>query len=211
MSVVTLEDEKQFVKTYLQLINLSNNAPVDKFNSTADYHKLESLGPSLPRFKLDLPKGGSTEDTERTVTLKFKSIKPPFKFTTDLVNIPISSTVYKIKSDLIEAVPTLKDAGVTPANLKLLLKSKVVQDTSTISSLPNLESEVSFNCMVLAPAPGAETHKETNNSTVESDPIPIIPIEIKQSTWNKIHEILKEDLGEKQAKEAFTKLQSSWN
>ncbi|ABN68123.1 predicted protein [Scheffersomyces stipitis CBS 6054] len=214
MSVVTIQEDKQFVQTYIQLIGLSENAPLDKFNSTTDYNKLESLGPSLPRFKVPFPVASSGAISEQTISLKFKSIKPPFRFTVDSSAVPTSSTIFKIKTDLIESVPILKEAGVTPANLKLMLKSKVVHDSSALSSLPNVESEVTFNVMVSAPdasktVPVAEPVTAPVVETV-ADTKEINPLQITESTWNKISDILKEDLGEERGGQALDKLKTNW-
>ena len=86
-------------------MQLSKNESLDKFNSTQDYNNLSSLGPSLPKCNYKFPEPQNvTKAAESTVTLKFKSIKPPFKFQTELSNIPVNFTIYKVKAQLIESL-----------------------------------------------------------------------------------------------------------
>ena len=108
-AVINVSDEKKFIDTYLELMKLSKNEPLDKFNSTQDYNKLESLGPSLPKFTYKFPTREGKSEQVSTVTLKFKSIKPPYKFLTELSEIPSNYTIYKVKVKLIQTVDTLKD------------------------------------------------------------------------------------------------------
>ena len=122
---------KKFVNTYLELMQLSKNESLDKFNSTQDYNNLSSLGPSLPKCNYKFPEPQNvTKAAESTVTLKFKSIKPPFKFQTELSNIPVNFCIYKVKAQLIESLEILHNAGVTAKDLKLMIKSKVAQDAA---------------------------------------------------------------------------------
>lgn len=212
--------EKQFATSFLQLISLSTNAPADKFYSTDDYHNLESLGPSLPKLKASLPTSKSKDQSVGSLKLNFKSIKPPYKFTAQLNNVPLSHSLYKIKSDLIESVPSLKEVGIAPSNLKFMIKGKVFQDSSVLSSVPNLVDDISFMVMV---SPPSSTSKESTPDTTtipeinELDDIVSVPqldegkITISDSTWSKIRSVLSEDLASKEeADRAFTRLQSGW-
>ncbi|EGW31981.1 uncharacterized protein SPAPADRAFT_61094 [Spathaspora passalidarum NRRL Y-27907] len=209
--------EQQFVNTYLDFLSLSKDASPDQFNSTQDYDKIESLGPSLPPYKYKFPKVVSAT-SERTLTLKFKSIKPPFKFTSELHDIPESFTIHRVKEALIKAQDVLNQAGAKPDNLKLMLKSKVVQDSSTLGDV-SPEDEVSFNCMVSAPiattkpeeptnvtsagtvaSSGAtssttttpsSTHSTTTTTTKELDGI-------SPEAWQQIYSVLLQDLNDQQ-------------
>lgn len=206
MSVVT-SNERQFVSTYLELINLSQEVDPSKFYSSADYYKIDSLGPTLPQMNVNLPKAKQLIDTESMITLKFVSIKPPYKFISQLTEVPLSSTVYSVKKSLI--ADQLKNEEITPSNIKLLLKGKVIQDTSLLSSLPVTDDEMAFKVMISAPVPSASTTKST---TPESeDPDVSEPITILDITWNKIYEILKSDLGsDLKASDALSKLKANW-
>lgn len=170
------------------------NESLDKFNSTQDYNNLSSLGPSLPKCNYKFPEPQNvTKAAESTVTLKFKSIKPPFKFLTELSNIPVNFTIYKVKAQLIESLEILHNAGVTAKDLKLMIKSKVAQDAAALSSLVNTEEPISFNCMVSAPSGGkpAATTSKTDEDDPEleavSDPVSTTATtsSISEAGWNK--------------------------
>lgn len=215
----TTNAEKKFVNTYLELMQLSKNESLDKFNSTQDYNNLSSLGPSLPKCNYKFPEPQNvTEAAESTVTLKFKSIKPPFKFLTELSNIPVNFTIYKVKAQLIESLEILHNAGVTAKDLKLMIKSKVAQDAAALSSLVNTEEPISFNCMVSAPSGGkpAATTSKTDEDDPEleavSDPVSTTATtsSISEAGWNKIYEIILQDIKDAgKAKELLAKLKQS--
>lgn len=200
MSTTTISNtsnEKQFIDTYLELMKLSKNEPLDKFNSTQDYNKLESLGPSLPKFTYNFPTVESKSAGVSTINLKFKSIKPPFKFLTELKEIPVNYTIYKVKVKLIESVDTLK--GLSPTDLKLLVKSKVAQDSTVLSSL----EDTSFNCMVSAPKVVKQEEK------VDEDP-EITTIDSPTISWDKIYEIILQDVKDNtKAKEILNNFKST--
>ncbi|EER30859.1 conserved hypothetical protein [Candida tropicalis MYA-3404] len=195
-AVINVSDEKKFIDTYLELMKLSKNEPLDKFNSTQDYNKLESLGPSLPKFTYKFPTPEGKSEQVSTVTLKFKSIKPPYKFSTELSEIPSNYTIYKVKVKLIQTVDILK--GLTPADLKLLVKSKVVQDSAVVSTL----DDTSFNCMVSAPKVVKQEEKEIDpeTSTIVSPTI----------SWDKIYDIILQDVkDDTKAKQILDKFKST--
>lgn len=198
------ETEKSFATVYLKLVGLSNEASGDQFNSTSDYGKLKSLGPSLPMPKTQLPHGTNTKE-EVLIELSIKSIKPPFKFNKVLGGLALSSSVYNIKSQLIEAEDSLRNANVEPLNLKFMFKSKVLQDSTSLEAIPSIASGVSFNCMVSAPTPKPVVTEVSE----EADPEVSEPIVIAESTWTKIHQVLKNDLGsEEKANQVLAKLQT---
>lgn len=214
---VSVQNEREFASKFLQLISLSADAKSDQFYSTADYHKLSSLGPSLPKIKVTLPRGKSTQSntTEDVAEISLKSIKPPFKFSTQLSKVPVSHTIYKVKSDLIESLPLLKDANVKPTHLKLLVKGKVIQDTSSLVSLVNEDKAISFMCMV-----NQTTSEPDNTADPTDDKIDeVIPIHseskslvVSEDAWAKIYKVLVEDLGSEDfASKALTKLKSGYN
>lgn len=214
---VSVQNEREFASKFLQLITLSADAKSDQFYSTADYHKLSSLGPSLSKIEVTLPRGKSTQSntTEDVAEISLKSIKPPFKFSTQLSKVPVSHTIYKVKSDLIESLPLLKDANVRPTHLKLLVKGKVIQDTSSLVSLVNEDKAISFMCMV-----NQTTSEPDNTADPTDDKIDeVIPIHseskslvVSEDAWAKIYKVLVEDLGsENLASKALKELKSSYN
>lgn len=188
-------DEKLFVTSYLQLVSLTNPAEASTFNSPRDYDSLESLGPSLPTFsKLKLP---SNSKQAELVGLSFKSIKPPYKFQTELTSVPNSDSIFAVKSKLIDSLK-LNEQHIKPSDLKFLIKGKVIQDNTLLSALDNY----SFMCMVTPPAPQTTNTNPTDTTSGEtvkdSDPDIAIDdvanLQVEQETWEKIHSILKQDL-----------------
>lgn len=210
-----------FNSAYLELIGLSENAPSSAFYSTSDYSKLNTLGPSLPKSKVPIPRFGANDSSSSgsTLSLTFKSIKPPFKFSTQLSNVPDNYAVYKIKNDLIESLELLKDAHVVASDLKLLVKGKVIQDTAILSTLVGPgATDISFMCMVSAPKPvsaeqlAGQLATDENSDPTDASPNSISdPTSILPATWKKIELILVEDLGKENATSALQKLQSAFN
>lgn len=198
------QTEKQFVETYAQLIGLSSAAPSEVFNSVGDYHRVDSLGPSLPALKIDFPTPDQQNaSSASSIKLSFKSIKPPFKFSHSF-QASSNQSIYKTKTDLISAVDVLKNGHIQPSDIKLLVKGKVYPDTVSLSQFP--DPEVSFMCMVSAPSP-------TNTATgADPDDVPVEKVQfnpkktISTDTWTRIHELVASDLDQNQA----TALVSQW-
>ncbi|QBM91119.1 Cell-cycle control medial ring component [Metschnikowia aff. pulcherrima] len=186
----------EFCRTYSQLINLSPDAAADSFYSTEDYNKLGSLGPTLPRLEYAFPKGTNSSSADASVSIQLKSIRPPYKFSTSLDNVQVSQSVYKVKELLISAVDTLSLAGVTPSNLKFMIKSKVLTDTTSISSLVQEGTAISITVMVSAPAAPAKPSKTTDlTSDISADPSESVPLSLSAETWAKIQDVLVADVG----------------
>lgn len=193
------QTEQQFVANYAQLVGLSADAEPQRFHSVGDYHKLEGLGPSLATLKVDFPTNTSESDSKASsVTLNFKSIKPPFKFSHTL-EAASNLSIYKVKTDLIAAVEALKKAGVQPGDIKLLVKGKVYADTVLLSTLE--APEVSFMCMVSPPAAKNEDPDDVPMENVEFASLKTI----KESTWNHIQQLVAADLDESSAKTLIAK------
>lgn len=189
MSVAVASDERSFFSTYVKLMEISPNAPAHHFYTTADYGSLKSLGPSLPTIHTPMPPAVVIhDDGMRLIDVSFKSIKPPFKFNTEVSGVNPSTTIFKLKNVLINSLPLLKDAGVGPQDIKLMLKSKVMNDTATISSvLDSAASKLSFGCLVKAPAIVEKVSEPTSNPPLVS------PI-----TWARISQVLNEDIADKE-------------
>lgn len=177
--------EKDFVKTYLNLITLLLDKPAKQFFSTNDYNQLKSLGPSLPTLKFPFPKtgeAGAAGSHEQQITINCKLIKPPFKFSAE-VKAPVSLSVFRFKQLLIEAVPELKNAGVQPGDLKVLIKSKVVGDSTSLSLIVD---EVTTNLLA--------TVMVTPPATKTEAPVPV-EAKVSDATWAKITQLLAADIG----------------
>lgn len=186
--------EKAFFNTYTELIKLSGPADPALLYGTEDYHKLTSLGPTLPKPPAGFPKAVPTGNDTQLVQVSFKSIKPPFKFSHS-GEYASGKTVFHIKSDLIEAVPVLKDASVTPSNLKFLLKAKVLSDTTPLSTISDLALPLSVTVMVSSPTPAtpAAATPEPQAAALDDEPEP--EPQVSASTLAKIHELLERDVG----------------
>lgn len=197
MSVAT----SSFFSTYAQLLKLAPDAPADSFYGTDDYYKIETLGPTLPKFPYPFPaQSEGKSESEDVVTINVKSIKPPFKFSTLLHGILLSQSIYKVKTKLVEEVDVLKNAGVSPGDLKVMIKAKVVSDATVLSSLISGDSDISFTVMVSAPKPksvepAVEAPKEAATVSVAS--------------WLKIQDILAGDLGADAARAALEKFKNA--
>lgn len=188
MSVAVASDERSFFSTYVKLMEISADAPADTFYTTADYGNLKSLGPSLPAIHSAMPPAVVPHDNELLlVDVSFKSIKPPFKFSTQVTGICLSTTIFKLKNVLINSLPLLKDAGICPNDIKLMLKSKVITDTTTLAALDPATADLSFSCLVKAPVM-AEKAPELSSA----------PPLVSSSTWARINQVLNEDIADKE-------------
>ncbi|GEQ72449.1 hypothetical protein JCM33374_g6136 [Metschnikowia sp. JCM 33374] len=197
----------EFCKTYSQLINLSSDASPDTFYSTENYNQLNSLGPTLPKLEYAFPKSKSSAVSDAVVDIQLKSIRPPYKFSTTLKNVQTSQSIYKVKEQVIASVETLKQAGVAPSNLKFMIKSKVLTDTTSIVSLvQDSAADVTITVMVSAPAPQPTAQEEPG--TIEDDPTESVPLALSEETWNKIHALLVADVGSANGKVFLEKFKS---
>lgn len=189
-----------FARTYSQLISLSPDAPANAFYSTDEYYKLLTLGPSLPNYSYPLPTSKNEEATESTTCVKLKSIKPPFKFTTDLKNVSTSLSIYKLKCQLIEAELVLSLAGAGPTNLKFMVKSKILTDTTTVGLLGD---DISITVMVSQPV--VEKASVPDVAEQVMTPVAEVPKSISNQTWSDIESLLESELGAEAAKSTISK------
>lgn len=196
MSVAT----NTFFNAYAQLIALAPDAPSDTFYGTEDYNKLESLGPTLPKLPYLLPLTAVESKNEDLVTVNVKSIKPPFKFATLLAGVSLGQSIYKIKTTLVEVEDILKNAGVSPGDLKFMIKAKVVSDSTLLSSLVSGDSDISLTVLVSTP-----TNAKSVEPPVDS---PKEASTVSAATWVKIYELLAADLGTEDAKSALEKFKT---
>lgn len=206
MSAITYT-QRDFVSRYVQLLGLANPLTPDNFNSVSDYSKVQSLGPSLPKVTTPLPTMDHEEGKVESVKITFKSIKPPFKFTSTFTDYSSANSIYKTKLDLIESLPELKNGHVAPKHIKLLLKGKVLQDLSLLSTL-KLDQDLSFTCMVATPD---HSEIEQQNATSESlsETKQKSPIAVLAETWGKILQALQTELSTEDANETINKFKNS--
>lgn len=201
MSVEIIDNEKHFITTYLQLISLSTNSKASQFYSTSDYNKISTLGPTLPKIDISIPiLGGSNVQEAEKINVSFKSIKPPYKFSVTLSDIPVTNTIYTVKSQLMEAVPDMTRDRLSASDIKVLVKGKVIQDTTLLADIAN-GNDVAFMCMVSRSSTGQASDtpmlsesRDPSFSTTE-DPIQLdSAFSLSQNAWNKIHTILEGEL-----------------
>ena len=200
---------QSFPRAYLELIALSDDAPADRFFSTADYGKVETLGPSLPPIKLPLP-AASARAASRRLTVACKLIKPPYKFSTTLADVPDTRAVFELKADLVAAVEALRDAA--PADLKLLLKGKVLQDTATLASVA-AGPELLLMCVVSRPAAAAADPDVADpaDAAVADLGAALAPPAVRDATWAQIESLLAADVGDAPASAAVKKFKAAWS
>lgn len=197
--------ELDFVKTYLKLILLSSDKPADQFFSTADYNQLPLLGPSLPVLRFPFPKDNQAtnkNEKDRHIKVSFKLIKPPYKFSAE-VDTPAHVLVFRVKQMLIELVPALKEAGVTPQDLKVLIKLKVVSDLAQLLLVVADDADsASATVMVSAPSVSEKSEEKTTKATTDA-------ATVTPATWTKIHQALAADVGEAQATQLVAKFKAA--
>ncbi|CAK9441789.1 uncharacterized protein LODBEIA_P56570 [Lodderomyces beijingensis] len=215
--VDAIDPAKQFVSTFVELMGLSKDAAPSQFYSTSDYNKLPSLGPSLPKFSYKFPHSSQAPAAAAAVhntspiNLNFKSIKPPHKFSASL-QVPANFTIYKVKQLLIHSVETLRNARLDPSGVKLMVKSKVLSDTTTLASLLSSDdqAELSFSCLVVSSGSANTTTKApVAGKSEEQDPEQDLedgagPSSIISSaTWSKIAGLLSGDVKDPSRVEAI--------
>ena len=179
-ATVSTSSEKEFASSYLTLLSLGET----KFPS--DYKKdlkdVRGLGVKLPNLPIAKKSDSSKHSAISNATLHdcvFKSIKEP-KFNVTL-QVKSTDTIYQVKTDLCKSVQA--DVGsLEPSQIKLLLKGKVIHDSSLISDIAQDDSsEVKFTAIVGTPSttPAQVSTPEPEESTEVAIP------------WNEIEQLLK--------------------
>lgn len=192
-----------FVATFARLISLSQDASPETFYSTEDYYKLQTLGPSLPKLDFPLPHVYSPKQLESSIAISFKSIKPPYKFTAQLPLVRLSTSVLKLKSELIKNTPLLVEADAVPADLKFMIRAKVLSDNAAISQY-STGDDLAVTVMV-APTVGTKTSASEDSGAAEpADPAVALSV-ISETTWQRISKLVEQDLGAAEAKSVVEK------
>lgn len=165
--------------------------------------------------------GDKQSDTSEVIDLKFKSIKPPFKFTVEF-KTDSQKTIYEVKEILMKAAiaenSQLGDVIVAPSQFKLMLKSKVVHDSVSLLDL-GIEKEYSF---VVMTTKASEDLLEKSKKEKETTEKPVTNIEettISQSSsklvltdqiWKKIHDAIRADFQVEDANIVVDRLKKGW-
>lgn len=223
MSTVTQET---FVDNFLQLLSAKSNGIVYNDDYKEDLSKLQQLPIAFPKppakktlFTNDARKTGSGK--QEKYKLKFKSIKPPYKFAAEFVS-EATNTIYQVKDQLIENVKKQftdddKYTTLSSAQVKLLVKSKVPQDSIQFQDLQGVKNnEVSFMVMVNSKPSAPPSQEQTPEPDIEkvvpaTKKEPESQLSLSESTWAGIRKLLIEELGSTNAEVAAKRLKKGWD
>lgn len=217
--MVMNDDERQFVSNILTLLSVSDAEKVIDDDYRKDLNELERLGVNLPKLpnakkplnKLEQTGAGEGSDSglqnsiessnfSKLIKVGVKSIKPP-RFNTE-IECPIKNTIHEVKQQLIESKSL---AGLQPTEIKLLLKGKVISDSTLLGSLITDELDIKFTAMinksaVSEPAATAEQTSVSETPTISSTSIP----------WEDILKLLQEKNVSDPA-EVIERFKKGWN
>lgn len=190
------------IEKYLQL--LSTKTVVHPNDYRIDLSNAKESPVPLPGTYLKttpLSANVKSSSAEGKVSLKFKLVIPPHKFTADL-SLPSSYTIYEAKEALAKQLATEGKANLVAAQLKVMVKSKVPSDSLPLAELEPKDGPVAITVIVgKAPKVVAE---------------PLVPVgapkelEISSAAWEKIGAVLTEELGPEHGKKALQRLQKGW-
>lgn len=154
----------------------------------------------MPKAKVK--RATKSSDSEPTINVNLKSIKPP-KFTTTM-ECKTSDTVYSIKEKLTK-IDEVKDSHLELSSFRLLVKGRVATDSKLISEIvPEGETSVNLTVMIKKKEEGEQdTPKPSSNS-----PDPDVPFELEKhdDTWNDIKNILTNRLGQSDGDRIYEKM-----
>ncbi|GMM34124.1 hypothetical protein DASC09_014490 [Saccharomycopsis crataegensis] len=204
------------VDHFLQLLSAKNTGLIFNNNYKEDPSKITEAPIS---FTKNIPKttlfavGASKPET---FTLKFKSIKPPYKFSTEFTS-DSTNTIYQIKEQLIAKIKTQDEklSGLVTSQLKFMVKSKVPNDSVQLKDIDGVKNaEISFMVMV-GKAPVKPEEPSTVVPITSSTSTPLnqqsAGLELTEKSWSNIYKVLAEELGEQNAQLAVEKLKKGWN
>lgn len=211
--MATITQEK-LVSNYLQLLSAKSTGIVYKDDYRAELSEVSDLPVAFPvlapKTTVYSEKSAPTAP-EKSIRLKFKSIKPPFKFNIEF-DSNSSNTVYQIKGELLShiAKQDSKFSGIQADQVKLLVKSKVPQDSVALVDLEGLKDDV-VSFMVVVDGSKANPPATPVDAEPESDILaPQGKIEISDILWQRIGQVLAGELGEPSASAAIEKLKKGW-
>ncbi|GMF10321.1 unnamed protein product [[Candida] boidinii] len=150
--------------------------------------------------------------TSRKITIKLKSLRPP-KFNTDLVS-DSNDLILNIKQNLKEFLITNVNTIVEVSQIKLMLKTKTISDSTKISELLTTsddgeeQNEVSLNVMIMkldsSPSP-IPANADTATTTLQTEVKSAEPAfsGLTESSWSKIYDILKSEIKDEQVLENY--------
>lgn len=174
----------------------------------------------------------SSSSSEPSINVNIKSLKLPFKFSVT-ISIAGSETVYSLKNKLIQT--QLKSSSlssssegkeetiITPGNIKLLKKGKVISDSKTIveildspsSSTEKSTTEVNLVAMVSVTSTGTNSsivndNNNTNTSTSASTSNNNNS-ELSENIWEAIQSVVSSRLGSSESSKIVKRLRKGWD
>ncbi|ODV96962.1 hypothetical protein PACTADRAFT_32461 [Pachysolen tannophilus NRRL Y-2460] len=231
MSSTLVSSEDEFSQNLINLLNLT--VPIPKYNDdySRDLKQVSSLGitlakiPNLNNFQFQKNSNEiSNNNQERQIEVFFKSIKPPLKFTHKL-NCTGSSTIYKLKEDLINNLDLLKLNSISISCLKFLIKGKVINDNVFLKDLINFTNdekkipEISF--MVIVGNNSTVSSRDTTPIPMNLEDPPIISLQQEPNTsninnlseelWAKIGNQVASMYNTKDTSKIMERLKKGWN
>lgn len=218
--MVMNDDERQFVSNILTLLSVSGAEKVIDDDYRKDLNELERLGVNLPKLPnakrplnhleqagVEVGAGSSSQknssessNVNKLIKVGVKSIKPP-RFNTE-IECPIKNTIHEVKQQLIESENL---AGLQPTEIKLLLKGKVISDSTLLDSLITDELDIKFTAMINKSAASQSA------APAEQTPVPETPSGSATSIpWEDILKLLQEKNISNPA-EVIDRLKKGWN
>lgn len=184
-------NEIVFAQKYLDLINITSpkvlfdnhSVPITSVKSPGDLSFRKLRVKSVPP-----PRG------EVQIQVNLRSIKPP-KFSVDY-SLSGKTTIYTLKQKLVEN-------GYVNDNstIKLMNKSKIAGDEVSLEDLAK-ENKLSLVVMV--------SKEATSNVQEDTEPPSELPSKtITSQSWSKIHQLLRDDLGEPEASKVLDRWKTS--
>ncbi|CDK28978.1 unnamed protein product [Kuraishia capsulata CBS 1993] len=177
--------------------------------------ELKTVNQSAHSYQLspyDYPAQKRPDNTQsgRSINLTVKSIRPP-RFTAT-VSASSKDLVYNVKKQLVQSVPELKD--IHESQLKLMLKTKVLPDTTTLGShVPDGEDALSLMVMVGKLEAGAENSSLVAAEAVTPNPEKAskalsaeamdVDLKISETAWSKVYAILEGEISDKSRLDAY--------
>lgn len=200
--------DRDFVNKFLVLATI--NAPEYSSSYQKPLRQVDTLGVALPPLKYKYnPKrrgdtGVTTSSSSNKVKLTLKSVRPP-KFSIEH-EFNEEETILQVKEFIKEQEQTIKQLG----QLKLLIKGKVLHDSTLLVDLPVKQDNVVVNVMISKPV----VQEEMDPEDIPLEQTPIVPEpEPRQSIipWDDIKQVLKSKYpSEEESNKVLERLQKGW-
>lgn len=195
--------DADFVNKFLTLASLQKPKFPSNYQKRLD--QIDQLGVALPqlryKYNFNKRKSSTTDDklvSKKTITLK--SIKAPKFNIKD--EFDSNLTIFQLKQVVLNKVPEIKQIG----QLKILLKGKVLHDTSNLQAILSETENATFTVMISAPkveeTPTDIDQMDMDITDVEQ-PKEVIP-------WNEILQVLQKKNSLEKSNELLERLKKGW-